>query len=95
MLKYAYMSFSSLRVSDVKQAMGKLVKQMRSDRKLSQDELAKQLNLSRITIQNLERGGNFTIETFLLVLQHFGEMQALYDFIQAKREDFSNLKSFY
>lgn len=89
------MSFSSLRVSDVKQAMGKLVKQMRSDRKLSQDELAKQLNLSRITIQNLERGGNFTIETFLLVLQHFGEMQALYDFIQAKGEDFSNLKSFY
>lgn len=89
------MSFSSLRVSDVKQAMGKLVKQMRSDRKLSQDELAKQLNLSRITIQNLERGGNFTIETFLLVLQHFGEMQALYDFIQAKGEDFSYLKSFY
>lgn len=89
------MSFSSLRVSDVKQAMGKLVKQMRSDRKLSQEELAKQLNLSRITIQNLERGGNFTIETFLLVLQHFGEMQALYDFIQAKGEDFSYLKSFY
>jgi transcriptional regulator with XRE-family HTH domain len=89
------MSFSTIRVSDVKQAMGTLVKQLRSNRKLTQEQLAKQLNLSRITIQNLERGGNFTIETFLLVLQHFGEMEAMYDFIRAKEEDANNLKSFY
>ncbi|MCF8415610.1 MAG: helix-turn-helix transcriptional regulator [Crocinitomicaceae bacterium] len=36
-------------------------KSYREQQKLSQQELAEQLQLSRITIQNLESGKNFTI----------------------------------
>lgn len=89
------MEFFDLRVSDVKAEMGELIKRMRAKQKLSQEELAKQLNLSRITIQNLERGNNFTIDTFLLVLQYFNEMEALYDLVQKKKDDYTNLKSMY
>jgi DNA-binding XRE family transcriptional regulator len=89
------MAISSVKVQDVKKAMGSLIKQMRVKRKLTQEALAQKLNLSRITIQNIERGKNFTIDTYLLILQHFDEIASLNDFIKAKRDDYHEIKSIY
>lgn len=89
------MNFSTVQVSDVKIEMGALVKKMRAHQRLTQEELAKKLNLSRITIQNIERGKNFTIDTFLLVLQYFEEMSWFHESIQSKVEDYTAIKSLY
>ena len=89
------MDFNSIRISDVKNDLGCHIKKMRTDRKLSQGELAKRLNLSRITIQNIERGNNFTIETYLLVLQFFNEIGSFSDYIKSKLEDYNEIKSIY
>jgi len=89
------MDFSTVRVSDVKIEMGALVKKLRAHQRLTQEELAKRLNLSRITIQNIERGKNFTIDTFLLVLQYFEEMSWFHESIQSKVEEYAAIKSLY
>jgi len=89
------MEFSPIRVHDVKKDLGSLIKKMRVKRKLTQEALAQSLNLSRITIQNIERGKNFTIDTYLLILQHFDEIASLNDFIKAKLDDYHEIKSIY
>ena len=89
------MDFSNVRVSDVKINIGTLIKKMRAKRKLTQGELAKRLNLSRITIQNIERGNNFTIDTYLLVLQYFNEMESFSEYIKSKIDDYKEIKSIY
>jgi DNA-binding XRE family transcriptional regulator len=89
------MDFSNVRVSDVKIEIGTLIKKMRANRKLTQEELAKRLNLSRITIQNIERGNNFTIDTCLLVFQHFDEIESFNAYIKSKIEDYNEIKSIY
>ena len=53
----------NLKIKDVKLEIGQLIKSYRKQQKLSQQDLAAQLELSRITIQNLESGKNFTIDT--------------------------------
>jgi transcriptional regulator with XRE-family HTH domain len=63
--------FNNVTIQDVKQNIAVAVKMFRKNRKLSQNQLADLLVVSRITIQNLESGKNFTIDTLLKVLQHF------------------------
>ena len=65
------MLFGNIKIKDVKIELGALVKTLRKRDKLSQQELGDLLDLSRITIQNLEGGKNFTIDTLLKVVQHF------------------------
>ena len=89
------MDFSNIRVSDVKIEIGSLIKKMRANRKLTQEELAKRLNLSRITIQNIERGNNFTIDTYLLIFQYFDEIQSFSEYIKSKTDDYIEIKSIY
>jgi transcriptional regulator with XRE-family HTH domain len=89
------MEFSNVRVSDVKIAMGALIKSMRVRRKLTQVELAQRLNRSRITIQNAERGNNVTLDTYLLILQFFGEIESFNDYIQSKIDDCHEIESIY
>jgi DNA-binding XRE family transcriptional regulator len=89
------MEFSPIRVYDVKKDLGSLIKKMRVKRKLTQEALAQSLNLSRITIQNIERGKNFTIDPYLLILQHFDEIASLNDFVKAKLDDYHEIKSIY
>ena len=89
------MNFSTIRVSDVKTDIGTLIKKMRANRKLTQGELAKRLNLSRITIQNIERGNNFTIDTFLLVFQYLDEIDSFNEYIKSKIDDYNEIKSLY
>ncbi|MFN6378927.1 MAG: helix-turn-helix transcriptional regulator [Flavobacteriales bacterium] len=89
------MNFSTIRVSDVKIEIGTLIRKMRTNRKLTQEELANQLNLSRITIQNIERGKNFTIDTCLLIFQYFDELESFSEYIKSKTDDYGELKSIY
>jgi transcriptional regulator with XRE-family HTH domain len=89
------MGFNSVKVSDVKSTMGGLIKTMRTQRKLTQIELAEQLNLSRITIQNVERGNNFTIDTLLLLLQYFDELESFNKYLTSKVDDHTTIKSIY
>ena len=89
------MEFSNVRVSDVKINIGTLIKKMRAKRKLTQGELAKRLTLSRITIQNIERGNNFTIETYLLIFQYFDEIESFNEYIKSKVDDYNEIKSIY
>lgn len=78
-----FVQLDNVRVSDVNIEMDKLIKRMRARHNLTQDELAKRLSLSRITIQHVEWGSNVTMDTFFLILKHFDEIHSFRDFIRA------------
>lgn len=86
--------FDSIKISDVKLLMGAWCKSMRRRKRLSQEELAANLNLSRITIYNLESGKNATIETFLKVVNHFQELEELFKYMKEKAAE-KEVKSLY
>ncbi|QEH40926.1 helix-turn-helix domain-containing protein [Chitinophaga sp. XS-30] len=75
------MKLNELTVYDVKSQIAKLSRTLRGFEGISQDQLAEQLNMSRITIQNLERPKNVTLDTFLKVLQHFDLLEKFDAFI--------------
>ncbi|MCB9263243.1 MAG: helix-turn-helix transcriptional regulator [Flavobacteriales bacterium] len=76
-------------IRDVKVQLGNLVKKLRKKEGLSQVELADLLGLSRITVQNLESGQNFTIDTLLKVVHHFNLLEELNRTINQKINDTS------
>ena len=86
---------ANLKIKDVKSEIGKLVKSYRKEQKLSQQELAELLELSRITIQNLESGKNFTIDTLLKVFNHFDLLVGFNQFLIDKRNEKEQLTSLY
>jgi transcriptional regulator with XRE-family HTH domain len=86
---------TNLKIKDVKSEIGLLVKSYRKEQKLSQQELADLLGLSRITIQNLEYGKNFTIDTLLKVFNHFDLLVGFNQFLIDKRNEKENLTSLY
>jgi len=73
-------------LGDVRAAIGGWCAAMRRTRGANQAELAENLGLSRATVSCLERGGNFTIDTLLKVLRHFGEMDAFHGFVMDRAE---------
>lgn len=75
-----------LTIKDVQNNLGSYCRKLRKNNGLTQEELADQLAMSRLTVSKLERGENFTIETFLKIVQHFGKMHELNDFISDKTE---------
>ena len=85
----------NLKIKDVKSEIAQLVKSYRKQQKLSQQELADQLELSRITIQNLESGKNFTIDTLLKVFNHFDTLVGFNQFLMDKRNETEQLTSLY
>lgn len=89
------MFIKNIKIKDIKLEIGQLVKSFRKRDKISQEELAEKLNLSRITIQNLEAGKNFTIDTLLKVLQHFDLLNSLNEILKDKRNDNENTESLY
>lgn len=82
-------------IQDIKNEIASLVKKMRKSQNITQDELATKLNLSRITIQNVETGKNITIDTLLLILQHFEQLESFNGFIKEKSMEYDNLDSLY
>ena len=82
-------------IKDVKNSIGAWCKKMRKAEHLTQQELADELALSRLTIAKLENGENPTIETLLKVLQYFDEMKSINQFISDKIESLDNNQSMY
>jgi len=71
-------------IKDVKNHIGILVKLLREREKITQEQLAEKLNLSRVTIQNLEAGKNPTIDTLLKVLQYFDLLSGFNQYIESE-----------
>lgn len=82
-------------IQDIKGEVAALVKKMRKSQNITQDDLAAKLNLSRITIQNVEAGKNFNIDTLLLIFQYFEQLESFNSFIQEKSMEYDNLDSLY
>lgn len=86
---------NNIKIKDIKVEIGQLVKSYRKRDNISQQDLAEKLDLSRITIQNLESGKNFTIDTLLKILQHFELLSSLNELLKDKRDENQNLSSLY
>lgn len=82
-------------IQDSKGEVASLVKKMRKAQNITQDDLAIKLNLSRATIQNVEAGKNFNIDTLLLIFQYFEQLKSFNSFIQEKSMEYDNLDSLY
>jgi len=87
--------FEFITIKDIQVALGEWCKSLRKREKLTQQELAKELDISPITISKLENGENVTLETILKVLQYFDELNSLNRFIQTKIENLNDTKSLY
>jgi ribosome-binding protein aMBF1 (putative translation factor) len=98
-ITFAYLNLHLLpnliKISDLKKELGLLVKTLRKNKKMSQQDLADAMDVSRITIQNLESGRNFTIDTFLLAMEHFQMLHTLNNWFQERRMEQEDLKSLY
>ena len=87
--------FEVTTVKDAKVAVGKLVKTVRKQRKMTQRDLAKRLSVSRNTVQNLEAGKNFTADTLLKVLYEFDMLGDFYREVERQRDIIEHTKSLY
>jgi len=81
--------------SDIRQQLGEFVKSMRNSKGITQSELAIDLNLSRLTIQKVESGKNFNIDTLLLIFQYFDLLDSFSKFITEQQLEFKEIQSFY
>ena len=84
-----------LNIKEVKVEIGRLVRVLRKREKLSQQELADKLNISRITIQNIEAGKNFTIDTLLKILNEFDLLSEINQFFQDNTTNLDITNSLY
>lgn len=76
------------KIKDINKAFGLLVKKKRKAMKITQMELAKDLNVSRKTIINLEKGdsGRSSIDFFLKVLKYFNVLNIIDEIINTTLE---------
>lgn len=68
---------------------------LRKQRALSQLQLAETLDVSRATIQNMESGKNFTIDTILKVLKEMDQLALLKSEIERAKNQAINTQSLY
>ena len=87
--------FDAIEIKDVKMEIGLLVRALRKQRALSQLQLAETLNVSRATIQNMESGKNFTIDTILKVLKEMDQLALLKSEIERAKNQAMNTQSLY
>ncbi len=89
------MDFNITTIVHVKQKIALAIKTLRKKENLSQAELATLLVVSRITIQNLESGKNFTIDVLLKALQYFNLLEEVNTQIDTAIETNKNTISLY
>ena len=87
--------FDTVEIKDIKNELGLLVKALRKQRGWSQTQLAESLDVSRTTIQNLELGKNFTIDTILKILKEMDLLVQLKSEITQAKTHIANSKSMY
>ncbi len=87
--------FDAVEIKDVKNELGALVKALRKQRGLSQAQLASSLNVSRTTIQNLELGKNFTVDTILKVMKEMDLLAQVKREVEQAKRHVINSKSMY
>ncbi len=87
--------FETVEIKEVKSEIGALVKALRKQRGHSQSQLAKSLGVSRTSIQNLELGKNFTIDTLLKVLKEMQVLEQLQGELIRTKAHVLNSKSLY
>jgi len=87
--------FDTVEIKDIKNELGDLVKALRKQRGLSQTQLAKSLDVSRTTIQNLELGKNFTVDTILKVFKEMDLLEQLESEITRAKNHVIQSKSLY
>lgn len=87
--------FEVVEIKEVKENIGSLVRAARKQNGMSQTELSEQLSFSRTTIQNLESGKNFTIDTLLKVVKELDLLEKLNTQVQQAKEDLFVAKSLY
>lgn len=85
--------FDTVEIKDVKKEIGALLKSIRKQRKISQNKLSNNLNVSRTTIQNLELGRNFTIDTLLKVCKELELLDSLNAKIIQESQNIELIKS--
>jgi transcriptional regulator with XRE-family HTH domain len=91
------MLFEIVTIKDIKLSIGKICRGKREAQKLSRDELATLLNLSRNTIQNIEMGKNSTIDNLLKVAYHFDLLSQINQELQSleKSQPSNSISSYY
>lgn len=80
-------------IKDVKLEIGELIRLLRKQQKLSQEELAEKMGVSRMTIQKLEAGKNATVDTLLKAFRQFdllGHFKELVD-LQKNNQSYPSL----
>ncbi len=87
--------FETVEIKEVKNELGSMVKAMRKQRGMSQIQLAKSLDVSRTTIQNLELGKNFTVDVILKVLKEMDLLEQLNNKVKQVKRHIVNAKSLY
>lgn len=87
--------FDTVEIKDVKNELGLLVRALRKQRGVSQAQLANSLDVSRTTIQNLEQGKNFTVDTILKVLKEMDLLLQVKSEISQAKAHIINSKSMY
>ena len=87
--------FKAIEIKETKAEIGTLIKTLRKQRDLSQSELASSLDISRTTIQNLELGKNFKIDTLLKVFKEFDLLEKLHHQVIKERTQITDTKSLY
>ncbi len=87
--------FEVVEIKDVKRELGELVKALRKQRNLSETQLAERLDVSRTTIQNLEMGKNFTVDTFLKVMKEMDLLTQIHQEVIQTKNHVVNTKSLY
>lgn len=86
--------FQTVKVSDVRQQMGNYLRMLRKREGLTQEALGELLGFSRVTIYNIETGKNANLNTFLLILEHFGELEQFSRYI-VEQGDVDDAESIY
>lgn len=81
-------------IKDVKVKLGEICKQHRKIHRLSREDLATALDLSKTTIQNFENGKNSTLDTTLKIANHFDLLDNFYQSLKAV-EISKSIKSMY
>lgn len=87
--------FATIEIKEVKEEIGSVVKAIRKQRRITQVQLATSIDVSRTTLQNLENGNNYTIDTLLKVFKELDLLESLMSEIVAAKTQVINTKSLY